>query len=99
MTTEVSSDLKSLEGKLDQVIALLRVIANKEIMEKRHAILSTPKKQKIFELCDGSSEMSEIAKKAKVSSEYVRLTIKDLEDEGFVTFRSEDGKRFPQRMI
>ncbi|MBU7036700.1 MAG: hypothetical protein HXS52_02120 [Theionarchaea archaeon] len=99
MTSETSSDLRSLEGKLDQVIALLKVIASKDMMEKRYTILSTPKKQKIYELCDGRNEMSEIAKKARVSGEYVRLTIKDLEDEGLVTFRLEDGKRFPQRVI
>jgi len=99
MLMEMSSDLKSLEEKLDQVIALLRILASKEIRERRHMILSTPKKQRIYELCDGNNEMSEIAKKAKVSSEYVRLTIRDLEDVGFITVRSEGLKRYPQRVI
>jgi len=95
----MSSDLKPLEERLDQVIALLKILASKEIEEKRRTILSTPKKQQIYELCDGNNEMNEIAKKAKASNEYVRLTIRDLEDIGFITVKSEGVKRYPKRVI
>ena len=94
-----SVNLKSLEKKLDQVIALLKILASKDIEEKRRIVLSTPRKQQIYELCDGTNEMREIAKKAGVSGEYVRLTIRDLEDMGFVTVRSKGKKRYPIRVI
>lgn len=92
-------DLKNLEEKLDEVIALLRILASKEVDERRRIVLSTTKKQQIYELCDGSNEMNEVARKAEVSGEYVRLTVKDLEDNGFVKVISEGAKRYPKRII
>jgi len=95
----MSSDLRSLAKKMDQVIALLKILAGKEIEERRRTIISTPKRQRIYELCDGDNEMNEIARKAKASGEYVRLTIRDLEDVGFIIVRSEGAKRYPKRVI
>ena len=96
---EMSEEPGKLDEKLDQVIALLKVLANKEIQEIRRTILSTPMKQQIYELCDGNNEMRSIARKAKASGEYVRLTIRDLEDTGFIIVRSEGTKRYPKRVI
>lgn len=93
------NELKTIEGKLEQIIALLKMVVSDKIVEKRRAILSTPKKQRIYEMCDGNTEMSEIADKAKASGEYVRLTIKDLEEAGFVIVRSEGTKRYPKKVI
>lgn len=94
-----SDNLESLERRLDHVIALLKILASKQIEEKRRIILSTPKKQQIYELCDGTNEMREIAEKADVSGEYVRLTIRDLEDIGFVIVQSKGTKHYPKRVI
>ena len=46
------NELKNIEDKLEQVIALLKMVVSDKIVEKRHAILSTPKKQRIYEMCD-----------------------------------------------
>lgn len=94
-----SPDLESIENKLDTIIALLRVLASEGIGERRRIILSTEKKREIYDLCDGSNEMSAIAEKAQVSGEYVRLTIRDLEDAGFVQIKKDGNKRYPERVI
>ena len=94
-----SVDLTAIEEKLDQITALLKLLVSKEIEEGRRMILSTPKKQKIYELCDGNNEMREIARKAGVSGEYVRLTIRDLENSGLVIVRSDETKRYPRKVI
>lgn len=85
--------------KLDQVIALLRIIARKEIKNAKTSILSTSKKEQIYNLCDGSTEMGEIAKRVGVSGEYLRLTIRELEDAGFVMVKEEGKKRFPKKVV
>lgn len=95
----VEQELKEINRKLDQLSALLRIIARKEIESLKHSILSTQKKEQILELCDGVTEMSEIAKKAGVSNEYVRLTIKDLEEAGLVVLKQIKSKRYPFRII
>ncbi len=85
--------------KLDQVIALLRIIARKEIENAKTSILSTSKKEQIYNLCDGSTEMGEIAKRVGISGEYLRLTIRELEDSGVVIVKEEGKKRFPKKVI
>lgn len=85
--------------KLDAVIALLRIIAKKEIDGLKKSILSTGKKQMIFDLCTGEKDNGEIAKEVGVSGEYVRLTLKDLEDAGFIIVKQSGAKRYPVRMI
>jgi len=91
--------IKELGKKLDQVIALLKIIARTEIESAKRSILSTQKKEQIFELCDGSIEMSEIAKKVGISGEYVRLTIKELEDAGFILIKQRGVKRYPLKVL
>jgi predicted transcriptional regulator len=93
------NNIKEVERKLDQIIALLKIVARKDIESSMRSILSTQKKEQIFGLCDGSTEMSEIAKKAGVSGEYVRLTIIELEDAGFVVVKQSGSKRYPLKMI
>lgn len=92
-------NLKDFEAKLDQIIALLRILASKEIEERRRVILSTSMKQQIYELSDGTNDMRTIATKSNASSEYVRLTIRDLEEIGFVTVKIDGTKRYPKKMI
>jgi len=93
------NEIRELGRKLDQVIALLKIIARKDIESLKHSVLSTQRKEQIFELCDGSIETSEIAKKIGVSGEYVRLTIKELEDAGFIVVKQSGVKRYPLKMI
>lgn len=95
----MSTDIEEINKKLDQIVSLLKLLAADTIVEKRRLILSTSKKQNIYDLCDGETEMGEIASKAKVSGEYVRLTIRDLEDAGFVTVKIEGRNRYPRRTL
>jgi len=85
--------------KLDAVIALLKIIAKKDIDDLKKSILSTSKKHTIFGLCSGERDAAEIAKQVGVSGEYVRLTLKELEDSGFIIVKQSGGKRYPVRMI
>jgi DNA-binding HxlR family transcriptional regulator len=85
--------------KLDEVIALLRIIAKKDIDALKKSVLSTGKKETIFELCTGEKDAGEIAKQVGVSGEYVRLTLKELEDSGFIIVRQAGAKRYPVRMV
>jgi DNA-binding transcriptional ArsR family regulator len=91
--------LKPIEERLDKIIALLKVLVGKEIEDRRRALLSTPRKKQIYELCDGTHEMSTIANMVSVSGEYVRLTIKDLEDAGLLTVKQRGKRRYPMRTI
>ncbi len=95
----MSIDPEDVGKKLDQIISLLKLLASDKILEKRRTLLSTPKKQNIYDLCDGQTEMGEIASKANVSGEYVRLTIRDLEDAQFIVVKMDGRNRYPLKII
>jgi predicted transcriptional regulator len=97
--TVKKENVKNLGKKLDQVIALLKIIAKRDIDNLKKSILSTRKKEQIFEMCDGTRDISEIATEVGASGEYVRLTIKELEEAGFIIIEQKGGKRYPVKMI
>jgi len=92
------SDEQILEN-LEEIKALLKILANQEFQKTRFSILSTKNKEKVYELCTGSNEMSEIYKKANISSEGLRLTIRDFEDAGIVITRKKGSKAYPKRVL
>lgn len=92
------SDSEILE-KLDEIKALLKVMAIQEFQNLRQTIISTKNKSKVFDLCTGSNEMSEIAKKSNISSEAVRLTIRDFENAGIVISKKKGTKSYPKRVL
>jgi len=85
--------------KLEEIQALLKIMAIQEFQKLRLSILSTKNKEKVFELCTGSNEMSEIAKKCNISSEAVRLTIRDFENVGIVISKKKGKKSYPKRVL
>jgi predicted transcriptional regulator len=99
MTAKKTENMAEISRKLDHVVALLRVIARKELEAVKKSVLSTIKKERIYELCDGKMETAKIAKKVGVSGEYVRLTLKEFEDAGLVLIKRIRGKRYPERML
>lgn len=88
-----------IEEKLDKIATLLKIIAKKNLDEIKQSLLSTPKKEQIFELCDGNHELAQIAKEISVSNEYVRITVRDLEESGVIILKKEGRKFYPVRMV
>ncbi len=90
------------DEKLEKILALLSIIAGaqiKEIQDKREKILAVPKKLQIYEACDGKHNLYSIAKKVKVSHEYVRVTILDLEKVGLIVIRKKGKNMYPWRAL
>lgn len=93
------SELSELSTKLDTLIALVRILAKREIEPLKKTVLSTKKKLRIYELSDGSHEMSDIAKQVSVSGEYVRQTVNELESAGLVSVGGKGTRRYPTRVL
>jgi DNA-binding transcriptional ArsR family regulator len=85
--------------KLDRVVALLKIIAAEKLQELKRSVISTRNKERIYELCTGDNEMSEIARKVDVSGESVRLTIRDFEDAGLIISQRRGKKVYPKRVL
>jgi len=85
--------------KLDLILSILKIIGRNSIEEAKKSVVSTRTKEKIFELCNGRRDLGDIAKIAGTSEEYVRLTVKELEEAGLVTAREARNKRLPMKVI
>lgn len=85
--------------KLDEIKALLKILAFRELQQMKHSVISTKNKERIYELCTGDNEMGEIAKQVKVSNESVRLSIRDFENAGLVITSRNGKKLFPRRVL
>lgn len=85
--------------KLDEIKALLKILAFRELQQMKHSVISTKNKERIYELCTGDNEMGEIAKQVKVSNESVRLSVRDFENAGLVVTKRNGKKIFPRRLL
>ena len=84
---------------LEEIKAILKISAREEFQKIRFKIITTSNKEKIYELCTGTNEMSEISKKVNISAEGVRLTIRDFENAGIIITRKKGGKAYPKRVL
>lgn len=91
--------LENINERLDQIIALLRVLAKKNLNETKKSVLSTSRKEQIYNLCDGESDIQGLSRTVGVSREYVRITLKELEDSGLILIKQRQGRAFPKRIL
>jgi len=99
MSAKKTENIAEISRKLDHVVALLKVIARKELKDVKKSILSTSKKERIYELCDGKTDTTKIAKMVRVSGVYVRLTLKEFQDAGLILIKRTRGKTYPEKML
>lgn len=94
---------KAVLDELKRISGYLALLAGDKVSERRAELkkkyLTTDTRNKMWELIDGSTNISAIAKAAKVSSEAVRLFVNDLEKNQFVEVRDEGRNRYPRRLI
>jgi hypothetical protein len=94
---------EAILAELRKISVYLALLAGDKIAEKRSKLeveyLTTTQRRQMWELMDGTRNLSEIAGEVPVSSEYVRLFVNDLEKEQMVEVRLEGGKRYPRRLL
>lgn len=90
---------RAIVEKLDEIKALLKIVALQELQKVHASIISTKNKERIYELCTGTNEMGKIAKEVKVSNEAIRLAIRDFENAGLVITKKKGAKSYPKRVL
>ena len=89
--------------KLDELIRLMRIITGPKIKEFNEYIeekfLNTKERKKMYELIDGETNIKEIAKKVTVSSEAVRVFVRDLEAAGLIQLEKVGSFNIPKRLV
>ena len=84
---------------LREIVNLLRIVARPQVAELRErfkaAMLSSAKRQQMWDAMDGNKTLADIAREVGTSAEAVRLFVRDVE-EGFADL-IDSGGNGPQR--
>ncbi len=91
--------LQEIKQQLELVVSLLRVLAAKPLQELILTVISTENKEQIYKLCNGENTLADIARAAKVTAEYVRLTVQEFQKAGLIVVREDGRRQYPTRLI
>jgi len=92
----IDENLKSVNANLSVVRRLLELQLRGPIKNQLEALASTPERKKIWTLCDGTLNTSEIAEKVSVSQRAVQYFLQECSKQGLVGMTS---RGTPYRMI
>lgn len=96
---ELVRGIKRLEDKLTLQLALYRLVNSERLEEEINKILSNPARKKIYELCDGKTSGSEIAKKVGTTQQNVSYHLSQLSRLGLLSSELRDGKKYFYRTM
>jgi len=98
MTSEEKQEILT---ELRRIASYLALLVEDKIKEKRSAFEAkvTIKRRQMWNLMDGTKNISHIAEKVNVSQEAVRIFVIELEKEGLVEVQVEGRGRYPRRII
>jgi len=94
---------EEIKDLLSQVVALLSIMARPQIIELKErfdaAMLSTPKRRKMWSVMDGTRTISDIGREAGTSGEAVRQFLADVQEKwpGAVEVKAAAGANYPRR--
>jgi DNA-binding transcriptional ArsR family regulator len=92
--------LKKMQHTLDDIKSIL-VLSNQDklIEAKKQLLKEGSVKQKIYELCDGSRTLQDIATAIQKSTDYVSSYLTILRREGLIRSVERDGKQVHEQIF
>jgi len=94
--TEKLEVLRSIDAKLSVIRQLIELQTHSIVKDKLEKVASTPSRKIIWALCDGTLSVSDIAKKAGVSTRAVQYFVREAQELELITV---DKRGFPRRTI
>lgn len=99
----MNDEKQEIIQELRRIAYYLALLAEDKVNEKRTAFeakyLTTVKRKQMWNLMDGTMNISDIAEKVNVSQEAVRIFVVELEKEGLVEVQAEGRGRYARRLI
>jgi DNA-binding transcriptional ArsR family regulator len=97
---DIYDKLEEIRSILSEQLALFKIINSSEIEKAKSKILDDPSRRKIYDLCDNTKSVSEIAqtvfpdKPLQKSVPATSYHLNILEDYGLVAHRDDRGQRY-----
>ena len=86
--------LRQIDTRLGDLLAVYKLLHSVEIEDAKARVLGDGTRKKIYDLCDGQTGVTEIAKALKVAQPTVSNHISVLLDSGLVNANSMNGHKF-----
>jgi len=97
---QINKNLEEISAKLDRVISLLTLTQKRELEEFKDKIIGRSSiRMEIYNLCDGTRTVQEIAKRVGKSLPHVSSVLSVLEQAGLVISKEVGRKRYYERVI
>jgi DNA-binding transcriptional ArsR family regulator len=100
MTENDSDTLKSVQGTVEDIRAILVLAFQDKLIEKKKELLREGSvKKHIYELCDGARSREEIARALKKSADYVSSYLTRLRREGLIHAVEKEGQEVYEQVF
>lgn len=97
---QINKNLEEISAKLDRAISLLTLTQKREIEEFKDKIIGRSSiRKEIYDLCDGTKTVQEIAKMVGKSIPHVSNILSILAQAGLVISKDMGRKRYYERAI
>lgn len=96
---DVVDQLEIVSAKLDTLIGLFKLVNISRIEDVKARALKTEAKRKVYDSCDGTKTVKEIAEVVGASERLVYYHLSSLQSIGLISYRDERGTRFYYRIL
>ena len=91
--------LRDIAAKLGDLLSVYKLIHGQDIEAAKSQILAQPTRSKVYDLCDGETSVTEMARKLGVSQPSVSQHRSVLLQAGLVGVEGSPGRRFYVRRL
>ena len=99
MTNSKNNTLSRVEKTIEQLVSLYKLTHIEEIRKAKRQVLSRKSRKEVYDLCDGKKSVSEIAKILKFKQPTITHHLTELSNLGFVSSKTEKGKKLFFKVI
>ncbi|MEM2154617.1 MAG: winged helix-turn-helix domain-containing protein [Nitrososphaeria archaeon] len=100
MSNSIEKTLQDIKNSLDEIKSLIKLVNQDKLQESKKKLLKEGTiKLQIYELCDGTRTIKDIAEKIQKSPDYISSYLTILKREGLIRTIERDGKQFYEQIF
>jgi len=99
MNKEIKKEIIALKFVLKQILVLYKLIHAEQIKEAKKKVLASSSTRKVYDLCDGKKEVTEIAKILGLTQPTITHHLTKLSELGFIASETRKGKKYFSKLI
>jgi hypothetical protein len=92
---QMNNNLEEISAKLDKLVSLFEISRKQELEEfKKKKLGKSQIKKQVYELCDGTRTVNDIARFVDKSIQHISIILSDLEKAGLVVSKTVGRRKY-----